>query len=85
MLKQAVESVYIVYGFGHAKPKNPIMFSACIACLHAMLAATYSAEHEESTTIVCFKLPHNSGVPLRKITYPLTLCFVSPIAKDASA
>ena len=33
----------------------------------AMLAATNSAEQEESTTIVCFNEPHKSGVPLRKM------------------
>ena len=82
--KHAVESVYIVYGLGQVKPKNPIMFSAWIACLHETLAATYSADHEESTTIVCLRLPQSKGVPLKYTIYPLTLCIVSPVAKEAS-
>jgi hypothetical protein len=72
--KQAVESVYIRYGFGQENLQKPIMFSACIACLQETIAATYSAEHDESTTTVCLRLPHNKGVPFKYTMYPLTLC-----------
>ena len=83
-MRHACESVYILYGLGHVKSKNCTMFSACIICLQHTLAATYSAEHVESTTIVCFREPHNIGSPLISTMKPDIDCFVSPTAKDAS-
>ena len=56
------------------------MFSAWISCLQATLAATNSAEQDESTTMVCFNEPHKRGDPFRKTTYPVTLCFVQEVA-----
>jgi hypothetical protein len=80
----ACESVYIAYGFGHVKSRKCIMFSACKICLQQTLEATYSAEQVESTTVVRFNEPHNKGIPLIITKNPVTLCFNSPTAKEAS-
>ncbi len=65
MWRHAMESVKSWYGFGQVKPKKAIMFSALRIYLDTMLAATNSAEHDESTTIVCLRDPQRRGTPLR--------------------
>ncbi len=48
--RHAMESVKSWYGFGQVNPKKAIIFSTLRICLETILAATNSAEQEESTT-----------------------------------
>jgi hypothetical protein len=47
-------------------------------------AATHSAEHELSTTTVCFSEPHTIGTLFIIATHPEMDCFLRPTAKEAS-
>jgi hypothetical protein len=60
------------------------MFSPGIICLQHILAATYSAEHVESTTTVCLREPHKIATPLIMIIKPEIDFLGNPTAKDAS-
>jgi hypothetical protein len=74
----------MIYGFAQMKPKKRNMFSRCINCLQQTLAATNSAAHVESASLVCRMDPHITGVQLTKIVYPEMLSFNSPTANEAS-
>jgi hypothetical protein len=80
----AWESVYTGYGRIQTTSRKDIIPSTAFNCFMQIEAATYSAEHELSTTTVWRKEPHTIGTPFTITIQPETDCFFGPTAKEAS-